>query len=119
MHNLEHGAVIMYYRQSGDGALPQGLVARLTTIANESHNVILAPYTPLPDGTALALAAWNKLQTCPATISGPQTTNVARGSSRRSCAPATRPRRSSARAARRGLAEPALRLSGTSLRCRT
>ncbi len=79
MHNLEHGAVIMYYRQSGDGALPPGIVARLTTIANESHNVILAPYTPLPDGTALALAAWNKLQTCPATISGPQTTNVARG----------------------------------------
>ena len=51
----------------------------MTTIANESHNVILAPYTSLPDGTALALTAWNKLQTCPATISGPQTTNVARG----------------------------------------
>jgi hypothetical protein len=79
VHNLEHGAVIMYYRQSGDGALPPGIVGRLTTIANESHNVILAPYTPLPDGTALALAAWNKLQTCPATVSGPQTTNIARG----------------------------------------
>ena len=93
MHNLEHGAVIMYYRQSGDGALPQGIVDRLTTIANDGHNMILAPYTPLPDGTALALAAWNKLQTCPATISGPQTTNDrATGSSTRSCAPATRPR---------------------------
>ncbi len=79
VHNLEHGAVIMYYRQSGDGALPPAIVARLTTIANESHNVILAPYAPLPDGTALALAAWNKLQTCPATVSGPQATNIARG----------------------------------------
>jgi hypothetical protein len=79
VHNLEHGAVIMYYRHSGDGALPPGIVARLTTIANESHNVILAPYTSLPDGTALALTAWNKLQTCPSTVSGPQTTNIARG----------------------------------------
>jgi hypothetical protein len=79
VHNLEHGAVIMYYRQSGDGALPPAIVARLTTIANESHNVILAPYTPLPDGTALALTAWNKLQTCPATVNGPQSTNIARG----------------------------------------
>ena len=79
VHNLEHGAVIMYYRQSGDGALPPAIVARLTTIANESHNVILAPYTPLPDGTALALTAWNKLQTCPATVDGPRSTNIARG----------------------------------------
>ncbi len=79
VHNLEHGAVIMYYRQSGDGALPSAIVARLTTIANESHNVILAPYTPLPDGTALALTAWNKLQTCPATVDGPRSTNIARG----------------------------------------
>ena len=66
VHNLEHGAVIMYYRQSGDAALPQDVVDRLATIANDGHNTILAPYSPLPDGTALALAAWNKLQTCPA-----------------------------------------------------
>ena len=79
LHNLEHGAVIMYYRQSGDGALPPSIVVRLTTIANESHNVILAPYAPLPNGTALALTAWNKLQTCPATVNGPRSTNIARG----------------------------------------
>ena len=70
VHNLEHGAVIMYYRQSGDAALPQDVVDRLATIANDGHNTILAPYGPLPDGTALALAAWNKLQTCPATDHG-------------------------------------------------
>lgn len=79
VHNLEHGAVIMYYRQSGDGALPQAIVDRLTTIANAGHNVILAPYAQLPDGTALALAAWNKLQTCPAAVTGPQARDIARG----------------------------------------
>ena len=79
VHNLEHGAVIMYYRQSGDAALPQAIVDRLTTIANASHNVILAPYAQLPDGTALALTAWNKLQTCPGTVTGPQARDIARG----------------------------------------
>lgn len=79
VHNLEHGAVILYYRQSGDGALSAAKVARLTTIANTSDNVILAPYEGLPDGAALALTAWNKLQTCPATVSGPQATTVSRG----------------------------------------
>ena len=79
VHNLEHGAVIMYYRQSGDGALPKEIVDRLTTIANDSHNVILAPHEQLPQGTALAFAAWNKLQTCPATVSGAQAGDIARG----------------------------------------
>jgi hypothetical protein len=79
VHNLEHGAVIMYYRQSGDGALPQAIVDRLTTIANDGHNAILAPYTQLPEGTALALTAWNKLQTCPDTVTGPQARDIARG----------------------------------------
>jgi hypothetical protein len=79
VHNLEHGAVIMYYRQAGDGALPQAIVDRLTTVANDNHNVILAPHEQLPDGTALALTAWNKLQTCPATITGPQARDISRG----------------------------------------
>ena len=79
VHNLEHGAVIIYYRQSGDGALPPSIVRRMTSIANASHNTILAPYDPLPGGTALALAAWSKLQTCPATVSGPQATAIAKG----------------------------------------
>jgi hypothetical protein len=79
VHNLEHGAVIMYYRQSGDGALPQEIVDRLTTIAEADHNVILAPYEPMPEGSALALTAWNKLQTCPDTVSGPQARDIARG----------------------------------------
>jgi hypothetical protein len=79
VHNLEHGAVIMYYRQSGDGALPAPIVSRMTSIANDTNNTILAPYEPLPDGTALAFTAWNKLQTCPATVTGPQATAIAKG----------------------------------------
>lgn len=79
VHNLEHGAVIMYYRQSGDGALAQPILDRMTTIANATDNVILAPYAQLPEGTALALAAWNKLQTCPAGVSGPQAREIALG----------------------------------------
>lgn len=79
VHNLEHGGVILYYRQSGDGALSAPKVIRLTTIANATDNVILAPYEGLPDGTALALTAWNKLQTCPSTVSGPQATTIVRG----------------------------------------
>jgi Protein of unknown function (DUF3105) len=79
VHNLEHGAVIIYYRSSGDGALSQTKVDRMTTIANAAHNAILAPYDAMPDGTALAFAAWNKLQTCPANVSGPQATTIAKG----------------------------------------
>lgn len=79
VHDLEHGAVIIYYRSSGDGALSQSKIDRMTTIANTSHNTILAPYDQLPDGTALAFAAWNKLQTCPTTVSGAQATTIAKG----------------------------------------
>ena len=43
--------------------MPPAIVGRMATIANDSHNVILAPYAQLPDGTALAMTAWNKLQT--------------------------------------------------------
>jgi hypothetical protein len=78
VHNLEHGAVILYYRQSGD-ALSAAKMARLTAIAKTSDNVILAPYEGLPDDSALALTAWNKLQTCPSSASGPQITTIARG----------------------------------------
>jgi hypothetical protein len=79
VHNLEHGAAIIYYRQSGDGALGQAIVDRMTTIANATDNVILAPYEQLPDGTALAFTAWNKLQTCPAGVTGPQSREIALG----------------------------------------
>jgi hypothetical protein len=79
VHNLEHGAAILYFRQSGEGALPAAVVDRLATISNGGNNVIVAPYEQLPEGSALALAAWNKLQTCPDTVTGPQARDIARG----------------------------------------
>ncbi|MGZ4150161.1 MAG: DUF3105 domain-containing protein [Actinomycetota bacterium] len=81
VHNLEHGAVILYYRQSGAGALGPGIVERLTTIANESNDTILAPYPDLPSGESFALAAWNKLQTCPSGsgLTGPRARAIALG----------------------------------------
>ncbi len=79
VHNLEHSFVLIYYRQSGDGALPQPVVDALSTLANSSKHVIMAPYPNLPSGQALALAAWDKIQECPSTISPTQARTVAAG----------------------------------------
>lgn len=79
VHNLEHGAVILYYRQSGNGALASDVVQRLTSVANSSRNTVLAPYTALPSGEALAMTAWNRLQTCPASVTASQAETIARG----------------------------------------
>jgi hypothetical protein len=65
VHNLEHGYVIMYYRQDGDGAVPQPTVDALADLANGEDQVLLAPYAELPEGESLAFAAWTHLQTCP------------------------------------------------------
>jgi hypothetical protein len=79
VHFLEHAGVLIYYRQSGDGALPQDVVDRLASIANTTDNVAMAPYEQLPTGSALALAAWNKLQTCPPTVTAAKAGTIARG----------------------------------------
>ena len=79
VHNLEHAAVLLYYRQSGDGSLPADVVAALAKVANTSSNTILAPYPDLPTGEAFALAAWNKLQTCPSGVTASQAATIARG----------------------------------------
>jgi hypothetical protein len=80
VHSLEHGSVIMYYRPSND---PQGLsdavVQALSPIATNSPATYLIPYPDLPQGTALAYTAWNKLVTCPAKITPDQATTVANG----------------------------------------
>ncbi len=116
VHNLEHGAVIMYYRQSGDGALPQDVVDRLATIANDGHNTILAPYGQLPDGTALALTAWNKLQTCPATtVTGVPGRDHRERIHRRVRVHEQRPRGQP----RRGLLSAVVRTSGSARRSRS
>jgi hypothetical protein len=65
VHNLEHGYVILYYRQDGDAALPTPTVNALADLANGEDQVLLAPYPDLPQGESLSLAAWTHLQTCP------------------------------------------------------
>ena len=80
VHSLEHGSVIMYYRPTGDtGGLPQPVVDQLGPIAQNNKASYLIPYASLPDGTALAFTAWNKLLTSPAKITADQAATIAQG----------------------------------------
>jgi Protein of unknown function (DUF3105) len=79
VHNLEHGFVVIYYRPDGDGALAQDVVDALTTYVDSAGHVLLSPHTSLPTGVALAMTYWNRVQTCPATITAGQATTVAKG----------------------------------------
>ena len=80
VHSLEHGSVIMYYRPTGDtDGLPQPVVDRLGPVAQNNKASYLIPYAELPEGTALAFTAWNKLLTCPAKITPDQAQTVAQG----------------------------------------
>jgi hypothetical protein len=79
VHNLEHAFVNIYYRPDGDGVLPQETIDVLTVFANAHARTILSPHTSLPDGVSLAYTAWNKLMTCPSTISAAQARTVAQG----------------------------------------
>jgi hypothetical protein len=81
VHNLEHAFVNIYYRNSGERALPADVVTALAAVARNDpkHHVILTPHTSLPDGVDLAFTAWNKLLTCPNTVTAGQATSIARG----------------------------------------
>jgi Protein of unknown function (DUF3105) len=79
VHFLEHAGVMIYYRQTGDGALPQDVVDAMASVAHAQRNTIMAPYPDLPGGTSLAFAAWNRLQTCPSTVTADQATTIANG----------------------------------------
>ena len=79
VHNLEHAFVIVYYRMDGPDALPTGVVDSLAALVRGEDRVLMAPLEDLPDGTSLALTAWNKLWSCPATITSTQAASVARG----------------------------------------
>jgi hypothetical protein len=81
LHNLEHAFVNIYYRSTGDRALPADVVTALGAVARNDpkNHVILTPHTSLPDGVDLAFTAWNKLMTCPNTITADQATSIARG----------------------------------------
>jgi Protein of unknown function (DUF3105) len=79
VHTLEHGSVIMYYRLPADGGISQDVVNALGPVANANHATYLIPYAELPEGTALAYTAWNKLLTCPKAITPEQATTLAQG----------------------------------------
>jgi hypothetical protein len=79
VHNLEHGYIVFYYRACGQDALPPPVVRALATFANAQVKVIMAPYPALPSGTSFALTAWNKLWSCPGSITSAQATTMARG----------------------------------------
>jgi hypothetical protein len=66
VHNLEHGYVLIYYRQDGQGALDEDAVDALADVAEGESEVIMAPYDNLPDGTNLAFVAWTRLRDCAA-----------------------------------------------------
>ena len=63
VHNLEHGYVVIWYR---DGTLAGDAVEALADVANGEGEVILSPYNQLPEGRDLAFTVWNRLQECPA-----------------------------------------------------
>jgi hypothetical protein len=77
VHNLEHAYVLIYYRPSAEGGPSADVTDRLAAIANEDDRVIMAPYPDLPDGTGLALLAWNTRWLCPGTITADQAATIA------------------------------------------
>ena len=79
VHNLEHAFVLVYYRADGRDALASDVVARLAALVRSEDRVLMAPHAELPEGTSLALAAWNKLWECPPAITSAQAVAVARG----------------------------------------
>ena len=78
VHNLEHGYVVMYYRQGGDDGLPRGVQTALSDLAEETSKVIMAPYPRLERGQALAFVAWDELQQCPSTVKSSLAVGLAR-----------------------------------------
>ncbi|MBA3765371.1 MAG: DUF3105 domain-containing protein [Actinobacteria bacterium] len=80
VHFLEHSGVMLYYRASGDGAASPEVIDALKGVAATSPMTIAAPYDGLAEGTTVALAAWNQLQTCPGEqVTADQATTIAGG----------------------------------------
>jgi hypothetical protein len=65
VHNLEHAYVVIYYRPTGEGALPDEVRTALADLAESEDKVIVAPHPGIEDGQSVALTAWAKLQQCP------------------------------------------------------
>lgn len=71
IHSLEHGAVIVWYDPQAEGPEVDE-VRRFFEASDEGTHVIVAPFDypaegqsgTLPAGTAMALTAWHRLQSC-------------------------------------------------------
>jgi hypothetical protein len=79
VHSLEHGSVIAYYRPPGDGGVAQDVIDRLGSLAERSPATYVIPYPNLPQGSGLAFTAWNKILTCPGSVSADQAETIAQG----------------------------------------
>jgi len=79
VHFLEHSGVMLYYRATGDGAASAEVIDALKGVAADQPMTVAAPYEGLPQGEAVALAAWDQLQTCPAELTADQATTIADG----------------------------------------
>ena len=79
VHNLEHAYVLVYYRADGADALPSGVVDALTPLVKSQFKTIMAPFPDLPTGTSFDLLAWNKLWSCPPTITADQAKTMTQG----------------------------------------
>ncbi|HEX7248554.1 MAG TPA: DUF3105 domain-containing protein [Actinomycetota bacterium] len=79
VHFLEHSGIMLYYRASGDGAASPEVIDALKAVSADRRMTVSAPYEGLPQGQAVALAAWDQLQTCPAELTAAQATTIAQG----------------------------------------
>jgi hypothetical protein len=93
VHNLEHAYVVIYYRPEAEGGVSADAVEGLATLARDQSRVLMAPYPELPEGTALALVAWNTRWQCPPAVTTEQAVTIARGSPVRAEARRSRRRR--------------------------
>ena len=78
VHFLEHSGVMLYFRADGEAVSPE-VADALKGVATDRSMTVAAPYEGLPEGTSVALAAWDQLQTCPGTITAEQATTIADG----------------------------------------
>jgi hypothetical protein len=77
VHNLEHAYVLIWYRPTAEGGLSSETIDALEGLATEEDRVIMAPSPDLPEGTALALVAWNTRWRCPAGIEAADASTIA------------------------------------------
>ena len=61
VHNLEHGYVLIRYR---DGWVPQVMLDAFTALVNAEPEVILAGSSTLPQGVDVAFVAWRRVRPC-------------------------------------------------------